>query len=147
MRPIRNFEEFIKENIVKKQSVDSSRAEFLIKESNNAYNNLLDMTSKLGLKDDNANTFIKLCYDIIMEMIRAKMLLEGYNSSGFNAHEAEVSYLRVLGFEEKEVQFVNQLRYFRNGMVYYGKILDSEYAQKVIYFVERIYPKLKKVIQ
>lgn len=39
MKAIRRFEEFIRENIVKKQSIDKSRAEFLIKESENSYNN------------------------------------------------------------------------------------------------------------
>ena len=42
MKAIKNFEEFIKERIVKKQSVDKSRAEFLVKEASNSYNNLLE---------------------------------------------------------------------------------------------------------
>ena len=79
-----------------------------------------------------------------MELIRAKMLLEGYNASGQGAHEAEVSYLRVLGFSEKDVQFADQMRFFRNGMLYYGKILDKEYAEKVVDFVKQTYPKLIK---
>ena len=83
MRAIRSFDEFIKENTVKKQSIDKSRAEFLIKESENNYNNLLNMTIKLKLDDNNANVFVKLCYDILMELIRAKMLLSGYNASGY----------------------------------------------------------------
>ena len=82
-----------------------------------------------------------------MELARAKMLLEGYNSSGFGAHEAEVSYMRILGFNENDVQFANQLRFFRNGMIYYGTILDTEYAEKVIEFTKRIYLKLKKSLE
>lgn len=35
MKPIKKFEVFIKERIVKKQSIDKSRAEFLIKEAEN----------------------------------------------------------------------------------------------------------------
>ncbi|MEK6922178.1 MAG: hypothetical protein AABX08_00060 [Nanoarchaeota archaeon] len=77
-----------------------------------------------------------------MELIRAKMLLGGYNATGQGAHEAEVSYLRALGFNENEVQFLDQLRYFRNGILYYGTILDEEYANKVIEFTKRIYKKL-----
>ena len=60
------------------------------------------------------------------------MLLEGYNASGLGAHEAEVSYLRVLGFSENDVQFADQLRFFRNGMLYYGTMLDKEYAKIAI---------------
>jgi hypothetical protein len=147
MRGIRKFDEFIKENIVKKQSIDSSRAEFLIKESERSYHNLLEMMEKLKVDDNNANMFVKSCHDILMEMIRAKMLLDGYNASGFGAHEAEVSYMRVLGFDEKDAQFANQMRYFRNGILYYGTALDKEYAEKVIEFTKRLYPKLKDMVE
>jgi len=78
----------------------------------------------------------------MMELIRAKMLLEGYKASGISAHEAEVSYLRKLGFSEADVRFANDLRYFRNGIIYYGKIFDSDYAKKTISFLESVFPKL-----
>jgi len=146
MKAIKKFEEFIRSNVVKKQSIDKPRAEFLIKESENSYNNLLEMIQKIRLNDANANAFVKSCYDILMELIRAKMLLEGYNASGFGAHEAEVSYMRVSGFDEIDVQFADQLRFFRNGMTYYGTILDKAYAEKVIVFTNKIYPKLKQML-
>ena len=68
-------------------------------------------------------------------------------ASSLGAHEAEMSYMRVLGFDEKDVQFANQIRFFRNGMLYYGTILDKVYAEKVIGFTKRIYPKLKEMIK
>lgn len=147
MKGIRKFDEFIKERIVKKQIIDKSRAEFLIKESENSHNNLLEMIEKLKLDDNNANMFVKSCHDILMEMIRAKMLLQGYNASGFGAHEAEISYMRILGFDEIDVQFADQIRFFRNGMLYYGTLLDAEYAEKVIEFINKIYPKLKAIVK
>jgi len=73
------------------------------------------------------------------------MLLDGYNASGFGAHEAEVAYLRILGYSETEIQFVDRLRYFRNGMLYYGTILDQEYAQIVIKFTKKNYNQLKEM--
>jgi hypothetical protein len=146
VKPIKNFEEFVKEGIVKEQSIDRSRAEFLVKEAENSYNYLSKKLEKLGLDDTSANDFVKSCYDILMEVIRAKMLLEGYNAYGAGAHEAEVSYMRVLGFDENDVQFTDQLRYFRNGMLYYGTILDKEYAEKVMAFTRRVYPRLKKML-
>jgi len=79
-----------------------------------------------------------------MELIRAKMLKEGFNSLGKVAHEAEVSYLRKIGFNDKDVEFSDQLRYFRNGITYYGKIFDEEYAQKVFNYLRKIYPLLIK---
>jgi len=147
MRAIRKFEEFVKENIAKRQSPDKSRAEFLITESENSYNSLLEMIEKIKIDHANSNMFVKSCYDIIMELIRAKMLLDGYNASGQGAHEAEVSYMRVLGFDEIEVQFADQMRFFRNGMLYYGTVLDKEYAEKTITFMKKIYAKLRKVVR
>lgn len=143
MTAVRRFSEFIKENVVKRQGIDNSRANFLIKESGNSYNNLLKMIEKFKLDDDSANLFVKLCYDILMELVRARMLLGGYNASGVGAHGAEVSYMRVLGFNEKDVQFIDQMRFFRNGMLYYGTQLDKAYAEKVIDFTKRIYALLK----
>ena len=147
MKAIKQFEEFIKEGIVKKQSPDKSRAEFLLKESEKSYGLLLKKIKVLSVDDESANDFVKSCYDILMELVRAKMLLEGYNASGFGAHEAEVSYLRGLGFTEREVQFSDQIRFFRNGMLYYGTIMDQEYAEKVIAFTKTIYLRLKKEIK
>jgi hypothetical protein len=35
----------------------------------------------------------------------------------------------------------------RKGMLYYGTILDADYAKKVIEFVKKVYPKLKKLVK
>lgn len=147
MKAIKYFESFLSEGVVKKQVPDKSRAEFLIKESEKGYRALLESAEKIGINENNANSCIKNCYDIIMEVIRAKMLLGGYNASGYGAHEAEVAYLRKLGFKENDVQFLNQIRFFRNGMVYYGTILDKEYAEKVLNFLNKIYPRLKNLMK
>ena len=87
---------------------------------------------------------MEYCYDILLFLIRAKLYAEGYSSIGQGAHEAEVSYVRNLGIHEKDVQFLDQLRYFRNGILYYGKRLDAEYAEKVITFTKRIYGVLHR---
>lgn len=147
MRAIRNFNEFIKEGIVKKQKSDKSRAKYLIKEAERSYKLLLIKIEKLGIDDQTANDIVKSCYDILMEIIRAKMFLEGLNASGQGAHEAEVSYLRLLGFNEKNVQFMDQIRYFRNGMLYYGTMLNKEDAERIIEFTKKIYSTLKERIK
>ena len=109
MRAIKHFDEFIQTGIVKNQSPDSSRADFLKQESKKSYSFLQKKIKTFGIDDETANDLIKSCYDIVMELIRAKMLLEGYNASGQGAHEAEVSYLRILRFKEKDVQFADAI--------------------------------------
>ena len=144
---LRNFEEFLKERIVKKQRIDISRAKSLIEEAQKRNVFLSEMRSKIKISDENANYFIETAYDIIMELIRAKLLADGFNAAGSYAHEAEVSYLRLIGFSEPEVRFTNELRYFRNGIVYYGKRFNSDYANKVIEFLDNTYPKLKQTLR
>jgi hypothetical protein len=66
----------------------------------------LDLTlQKIPSEEMNANYIVDSCYDILMELTRAKMFMQGYNSS--SSHEAEVSFLRVLGFAEADVRFMN----------------------------------------
>jgi len=137
-----NFEEYIKKGIIRKISPDKSRAEFLIEESKNSLEGLNERVEKLGINDKNANSIIKDCYDILLELIRAEMLKRGFNSSGLFAHEAEISFLRELNFPDNEISFLNELRYFRNSITYYGKILDKIYAEKVFKFMKKILPKL-----
>lgn len=147
MKPLRKFEEFLEEGIVKRQRTDISRASDLVKEAEKRQRFLKDILNKLGVADHNANYFVENAYDTLMELIRAKMFIDGFKAAGLNAHEAEVSYLRELAFQESDIKFANELRYFRNSVVYYGKSLDAEYANKVIEFLDRIYPVFEKLIK
>ncbi|MAG47533.1 hypothetical protein CL617_02930 [archaeon] len=140
------FEEFIEQGTIKKVSVDKERSKSLVIESERKMNSLKEQIEKIGVRDNNANDYLEYCYDIIMFLIRSKLYLEGYSSSGLGAHEAEVFYLTRLGFTESDVRFADQLRYFRNGILYYGKRLDKNYAKKVIEFTKKSYPKLREII-
>lgn len=145
MKELRKFEEFIKDKIVRKNFPDKSRASYLQENSTKTFCFLKELITKIGINEFNISTILKESHDVILELIRAKMLIDGFSASGTGAHEAEVSYLRNLNFNESEVHFTNQLRYFRNGIIYYGKQFDKEYAQKVYNFLMSIYPKLKRL--
>ena len=146
MTPLRSFEDFIREGVVNKKRTDLSRANSLIEEAEKRFNFLKEMLTKIKVNDENANYYVENSYDIILELIRAKLLIDGFKTTGISAHEAEVSYLRNLGFTETETRFVNELRYFRNRIIYYGKSLDAEYARSVLTFLDQTYLKLKKVL-
>lgn len=141
------FEDYIHEGIVKVIQKDKQRAYNLIIEAERKLSSLNEKIEKIGIRDDNANDYLEYGYDIIMFLIRAKLFLDGYSCSGHGAHEAEVSFMANLGFSEKEINFADKLRYFRNGILYYGNRFDKEYAEKVIEFTKKIYPKLKKVVK
>jgi len=139
-----SFETYISEGIVKKCSVDKQRAMFLVNEAKNSFEGLKERIEKIDINIKNANSIVKDCYDILMELIRAELLLNSYNASGQRAHEAEVAFLGKQKFPDNEVSFMNDLRFFRNSACYYGKILDEDYAKQVVEFTYKFYPLLIK---
>ncbi len=147
MKKLQEFGVFLAEGVVRKITINPGRAKSLILESERKMLSLKERLEKIGIKNENANDYVEYCYDIIMYLVRAKLYLEGYSTSGQGAHEAEISYLRLLGFVEKEVEFADEMRYFRNGILYYGTSLDAEYAEKVVAFTKKVYPKLKEIIK
>jgi len=147
MRHIKFFKEFITEGTVKKGSINQERAKSLVIEADRKFRLLKENIDKLGINKDNANDYVEYCYNILLFLIRAKMFTQGYSTSGQGAHEAEVSFTRNIGFNEKDIQFLDQLRYFRNGILYYGKRFDKEYAGKVLEFTKRTFPKLRILLK
>ncbi|MEK6873650.1 MAG: hypothetical protein AABW91_02300 [Nanoarchaeota archaeon] len=129
---MKEFKEFLNKGIIKKQSMNKSRANDLIEESERKEKSLRKILSKIGLSNDNSNDILEYCYDILIGLIRAKLYLDGFKSSGEGSHEAEISYLKEIGFSETEAKIMDELRYFRNGIKYYGKRFDSEYAKKIL---------------
>lgn len=144
MRSVKKFEEYEELGIVKTITPDINRAINLKLESERKLKLLEKTIKKMGIDDNNSNDYVEYCYNIIMFLIRAKMLEYGYSSSGQGAHEAEVSFARKLDLKESEIQLLNQLRYFRNGILYYGKQFDKEYAKQIIDFTKELYIKLRK---
>ena len=131
---------------MKRITPDLNRANNLKARAENKKESLKERLDKIEISEVNAEDYVESCYDIILLIIRAKMLKEGYNAAGYEAHKAEVFYLKNLGFSENEVQFIDKLRYFRNGVLYYGTNLDKGYAEKVMDFFNRIYPKILKLV-
>jgi len=143
MRHIKEFDEYLREGTAKKQQPDPAKAKALIEEAEETRAIILNFLKNNEISDANANHIIKNMYDAIMGLIRAEMALEGYNTSGQGAHEAEVAYMRNLGINETDIQFADSLRYYRNGILYYGKKFDKQYAEKVLEFAEKLSQKLK----
>lgn len=141
---MKDFEEYLLQGIVKKQTPNRERAISLIAEADKKKEFLEISLKNIPPELMNANFIVDYCYDILMELIRAEMLLEGYNAG--NSHEAEVSYLKKIGFIEPKIRIMDELRYYRNGTKYYGTILSNDYAKKTLEFFKQIYAKMKSII-
>lgn len=142
---LKTFEEFVSSGVVKKQTPNVHRALAIVKEVEGKWGFLEISLKAIPQEKMNPNFVVDSCYDMLMELIRAKMFMDGYNAG--NSHEAEISYLKKLGFSEFEIRFANEIRYYRNGTKYYGTLLDKEYADKVMDFTNKIYPKLKGFVK
>ncbi|HIG93098.1 TPA: hypothetical protein HA242_05985 [Candidatus Woesearchaeota archaeon] len=140
---MKHFAEFVENGVIKRQTPNIERALSLIKEAEEKKQFLSICVKSIPPEKMNANFIVDYCYDILLELIRARMLKDGFNAG--NSHEAEVSYLRNINFSEGNVVFLNEMRYFRNGTKYYGTILIPAYAQKVLEFMNKIYPKLQEL--
>ena len=144
---LRSFKEYLEVGIVRKRSLNINRAENLIKNSKGRKDLLDRVLLKVEIKESDANYIIEQVYDILIELIRAKLFLDGFEASGNNAHEAEVSYLKELNFLDEEISLMNELRTFRNGVKYYGKQYTLEQSELSIKFLNSILPKLKKILK
>ena len=147
MIPLRAFEEFLKDVIITKATPNRMRADSLTAEAEKRKRFVKELLEKIKISDENANYYIESAYDTIMELLRAKLIIDGYKSHGEGAHEAEISYLRKIGFSEHDARFANALRYNRNGIKYYGKSFEKHYAESAISFLNEIYPKLRGLIK
>ncbi len=45
---------------------------------------------------------------------------------------------RSSAFSVQKIEFADRLRYYRNGILYYGKSFDAAYARKVLRFLEEL---------
>jgi hypothetical protein len=140
----KSFDEFMKSGKAKTQTPNRQRAISLAKEAKDKKEFLNISIASIPPQKMNPNFIVDSCYDIMLEMIRARMLLDGFNAG--SSHEAEVSYMERLGFPETDISFMDEIRYYRNGTKYYGTILSTEYANKVLSFMKRVYPKLKAMV-
>ena len=137
---MKNFDEFIERGIVKIRKKNVERVKSLIEEASKR----LNFYNSIPISEKSANYIVENMYDVVRELVEARMLLDGYKSY---SHEATVSYLKKLGFSSSEVKFMDELRSIRNQTKYYGHLVNEEYAKKVAEFANKTYPKLKELIR
>ena len=138
---MKSFEDFLKSGDVREQDKNEILAEALIKSSEKSVKNI----KRTKIDELNSENIVSDIYDIIRELIEAKLSLEGYKSY---SHEATILFLKKFKeFSEQEIEFLDNLRKTRNGIKYYGKEATPKEAEKTLSFMNSILPKLKKLIK
>ena len=137
---MKDFKDFIESGEVRVQRKNEILASALIKSSEKSETYI----RKQKIDTESAEHIVAEIYDIIRELIEAKLSLEGYKSY---SHEANILFLKKFPiFEESEIIFMDNLRKIRNGIKYCGKEASIEDANKTIKFFNTMLPKLKKLV-
>ncbi len=138
---MKTFEQCIEEGAIKRKEKNPLLAASLVKSSDKA----LIFVEKLLINEETAEHIVGDCYDIMREIIEAKLAQEGYKSY---SHEASISYLaKHSQFTIAELDFLDNLRKVRNGIKYYGKEATALEAQQVLDFLKNMLPKLKELLK
>lgn len=136
---MKDFNSYIKKEI-KTQEKNPILSKALIKSAEKNIN----FIRKLEINNENAEHIASDIYEVIREYIEAKLALEGYKSY---SHEATISFLKKFKeFTEGEIEFTDNLRKTRHGIKYYGKEISLEDANNTLEFLNKIMPKLKKLV-
>lgn len=133
------FEDFIRQGLVKKAYPDIQRARKLIKDGRKR---ILDV-SFLDIEKTPKFVFENI-YDAIRNFLLALLLNDGYKTA---SHEAPIYYLLKKNFDIYLVQRLDQFRYTRNGSKYYGEEISIEQAKDIKEFYLHIKPKIDKLIK
>jgi len=136
-----NFEYFVEKGEVKIQKTDKNLAIALKKESLERINFVYRLISN----SENPKYIVENVYDLLRELVEAKLAIDGYKSY---SHEATILYLKKFKeFTDYEISFLDELRKIRNRIKYYGKNIEEDKASKVIEFMELMLPKLKALLK
>ena len=132
------FEYYIKENLVKKKSVDVNEADALMRKAEERF----EFSIKTREINGNTASFIfEDIYECLREASQSLMSLKGYKPY---SHEALVSFLKSLNFLESDFEMFNRYRILRNKTVYGGERISVEKCKEVLDFLVLFFPKLKK---
>ncbi len=132
-----SWEEFIREGIVRKISIDKNLILSLIKTSNEGLNFFKD----IKVNENNSSTLFKNYYDVLREICEALALSRGYK---IYQHEAITSFLKTILREDKISYKFDRFRILRNGIHYYGKTILKEETERSINEIKEIINLIKR---
>ncbi len=130
MKPLRDFKEYVRSRVVETRPTNTERVHSLEAESAHRAAYVDSVCKNLGINESTANYIIESCYDTLIALARARLIEANYYARGEGAHEAEVAFLRTIDVPESDINFLNELRYRRNRILYYGDRYDTVYAHQ-----------------
>lgn len=88
-----------------------------------------EFLEKISVIESNANYIFEGYYSCVLELIHAKVLVEGYKVTN---HICLGFYIRDVLQKEEWFRIFDDCRYKRNSLLYYGRKMDFETAKDSI---------------
>ncbi len=123
---------------VKNVSSDKERAKSLMETAEERISLIKEVNEK------NCNFVFEDYYTSVLELLQAKLFLEGYNVLN---HVCFGFYLRDVLKREDLFNIFDDLRYKRNSLIYYGSRMDCETAKQAIEKCKKLVKEIKKLIK
>lgn len=133
------FELYLREGKVKRQTPDFELAKSLIKDSKSR----LEKVKMLDIKEFSKIIF-ENAYDAIRDALDALLAVDGYKSY---SHEASIAYLKKHAFEDSTLNELDNLRYLRNSSKYYGKDVLEDDAKEILDFCRKYIGKITSIAE
>ncbi len=134
-----DFEFYLDEGKVKRQSPDKEFAKSLINDASERFEKSTMLDVKLFSK-----IIFENIYDAIREILDALLAADGYKSY---SHEASIAYLRKYKIEDSVIMELDSLRYKRNSSKYYGKGISPDDVLEIIRFYKSHSEQLIQIIK
>lgn len=102
---------------------------------------------KIGLYDQETEStlILEMYYEIAKELITAILFTDGYKTL---SHIDLIEYLRTNyknDFDDYEIELIDQLRKYRNKIVYYGIFIEASYLKMNNNTIRAVIDKLFKL--
>lgn len=132
-----NFDDCLFKKTAKKITPDLKRAKSLIETAEDRISLIKEINKK------NCNFVFEDFYTSMLEILQAKLFLEGYNVLN---HICLGFYLKDVLKRDDLFNIFNDLRYKRNSLTYYGNRMDFETAKHSIKISKKIIKELRFII-
>lgn len=139
---IKEFEYYLKNNLVRKGSVNKIEAKALIQKAENR----IKFSIKERKINENTSSFVfEEIYECLREAFQSLMSLRGYKPY---SHEVIISFLKKFcQFEEQTISIFNNYRILRNKTVYGGEKISIEKCKETLKYLYQTLPKIKENFQ
>jgi uncharacterized protein YutE (UPF0331/DUF86 family) len=135
---IKEFDYYLKNDLVRRKDIDKFEAEALIEKAENR----IDFIKSNDIKEKNSSFIFEEIYECLREAFQSLMSLRGYKPY---SHEAIVAFLKkFVDFEERDISVFDQYRILRNKAMYRAEKISSEKCKESLKFLLQLFPKIKK---